>query len=396
MPAARRPKVMLVAAEASGDSLGAGLARALRARLGGEIDLVGVGGPAMGREGVASPFDISELSVLGLLEGLRAYPRVLRRVADVARLAARERPDAAVLIDSWGFTLRVARRLRRLDPDLPLIKYVGPQVWASRPGRAKVLARSVDRLLSIHAFDAPFFEKEGLPTTFVGTAALARDHADADPQRLRSALGAAPGQAMLLLLPGSRPAEIRRLGPVYADVAKALHAERPDLLMVLPVAETVAELVEAEVAGWAAPVRLLRGEEAKYDAMAAADLALACSGTVTTELALAGCPMVVTYRVGPMTHVILKRLLTTRYATLFNIAAGEAVAPEYLQDACAPGPLLEALRARLDDKELARRQALAQTAALARMGRGGGDPSERAAAVVAETLAGRRGEGSSG
>jgi lipid-A-disaccharide synthase len=166
--------------------------------------------------------------------------------------------------------------------------------------------------------------------------------------------------------------------------------------MVLPVAETVAELVEAEVAGWAAPVRLLRGEEAKYDAMAAADLALACSGTVTTELALAGCPMVVTYRVGAMTHVILKRLLTTRYATLFNIAAGEAVAPEYLQDACAPGPLLEALRARLDDKELARRQALAQTAALARMGRGGGDPSERAAAVVAETLAGRRGEGSSG
>jgi lipid-A-disaccharide synthase len=201
--------VMLVAAEASGDNLGAGLARALRARLGEGVRFIGVGGGKMAAEGVESPFNIAELSILGLFEALAAYPRVRRRVADTAALAAADRPDVAVLIDSWGFTLRVAHTLRRLYPDLPLVKYVGPQVWATRPGRAKTLARSVDHLLSIHAFDAPWFEKEGLPVTFVGNPALAGDFSGADPARLRAAIGAGPDDPILLVLPGSRPAEIK-------------------------------------------------------------------------------------------------------------------------------------------------------------------------------------------
>jgi lipid A disaccharide synthetase len=146
--------VMLVAAEASGDTLGAGLARVLRARLGEGVRFVGVGGAKMAEQGVVSPFDIAELSILGLFEGVKAYRRVLRRVDETAALAAHEKPDIAVLIDSWGFTLRVAARLRKQTPDMPLIKYVGPQVWASRPGRAKTLAARVDHLLTIHAFDA--------------------------------------------------------------------------------------------------------------------------------------------------------------------------------------------------------------------------------------------------
>ncbi|HET9161346.1 MAG TPA: lipid-A-disaccharide synthase, partial [Caulobacteraceae bacterium] len=161
---------MLVAAEASGDNLGASLARELKKRLGEGVRFVGVGGTQMAREGIESPFNIAELSVLGLVEGLMAYPRVVARVKDTAALAAREKPDIAVLIDSWGFTLRVAHALRRLDPKLPLIKYVGPQVWASRPGRAKTLAAAVDHLLSIHMFDAPYFEREGLAVTFVGNS----------------------------------------------------------------------------------------------------------------------------------------------------------------------------------------------------------------------------------
>src|SRR5438309_5416497 len=171
---------MLVAAEASGDDRGAGLARALKKRLGEGVRFVGVGGARMAAQGVQSPFDISELSILGLLEGLLAYPRVVRRADETAAIAARETPDVAVLIDSWGFTLRVAQRLRKLDPKLPLIKYVGPQVWATRPGRAKTLAATVDHLLSIHAFDAPFFEAQGLPVSFVGNAALTLDFSQAD------------------------------------------------------------------------------------------------------------------------------------------------------------------------------------------------------------------------
>lgn len=378
---------MLVAAEASGDALGAGLARALKQSLGeANVRFVGVGGARMAREGVVSPFDIGELSILGLFEGLMAYGKVVARVAETAELARREKPDIAVLIDSWGFTLRVAHKLRQIDPNLPIIKYVAPQVWASRPGRAKTLARSVDHLLSINAFDKPHFEREGLATTFVGNSALARDASRADGARLRAVIGAAPDDPILLMLPGSRPAEIRRVMPPFQAAVALLQAERPALRVVLPTAQTVADAVKARVAALATKVDVIEDEALKYDAMAAATVALACSGTVTTELALAGCPMVVGYRVGEVTYQILRRLIRVKYATLFNIAAGEAVAPEFIQKDCNGPALAAAIAARLDDPALRARQIAAQNAALEKMGRGGPDPSIRAAEVVVELL----------
>ncbi|HEY0437277.1 MAG TPA: lipid-A-disaccharide synthase [Phenylobacterium sp.] len=382
--------VMLVAAEASGDDRGAGLARALRKRLGAGVRFVGVGGAQMAAAGVESPFDIADISILGLMEGVMAYPRIVRRADDTAALAVREKPDVAVLIDSWGFTLRVAQRLRRIDPDLPLIKYVGPQVWATRPGRAKTLAKTVDHLLSIHAFDAPWFEAAGLPVTFVGNAALKLDFSKARPQRLRKAIGAGLEDPILLVLPGSRPGEIDRVLPAFEDAVNLLKAERPELHVVVPAAPTVAEMVKARVAGWRHRAHVLEGEEAKLDAMKAATLALACSGTVTTELALAGVAMVVGYRLGPVTHAILKRLIRTRYVTLFNIAAQAFVAPELIQNDCTGPSLARELAMRLDDGELRSRQVLAQYAALDIMGRGGPDPSEAAADAVLKIVEAKR------
>lgn len=373
--------VMLVAAEASGDDRGAGLARALRAKLGDGVRFVGVGGARMAAEGVQSPFDIAEISILGILEGVAAYPRIRRRVADTVALAAREKPDIAVLIDSWGFTLRVAKGLRRLDPDLPLVKYVGPQVWASRPGRARTLAGAVDHLLTIHAFDAPLFEAQGLSTTFVGNAALSLDFSAADPARLRAQIGAAPGDPVLLVLPGSRAGEVQRILPPFGDAVRRLTAERPNLQVVVPAADTVEGQVRAGVAGWPR-THVLAGQAAKLDAMKAATVALACSGTVTTELALAGVPMVVAYRLGHVTHAILKRLIRTPYITLFNIAAGGFVAPELVQDDCNGPALAEAVAERLDDARVRRLQIAAQYAALIKMGHGGPDPDEAAAAEV--------------
>jgi lipid-A-disaccharide synthase len=381
--------VMLVAAEASGDDRGAGLARALKRRLGDGVRFVGVGGDRMAAEGVESPFDISEISILGLLEGLMAYPRVVRRADETAALALREKPDVAVLIDSWGFTLRVAQRLRRLAPDLPLVKYVGPQVWATRPGRAKTLARTVDHLLSIHAFDAPWFEAEGLPVTFVGNSALTVDFSDADPGRLRRQIGAGADDHILLVLPGSRPGEIERVLPAFEAAVSILKARRPDLQVVVLAAPTVAETVKARVAGWPHRAHVLEGDAAKRDAMKAATVALACSGTVTTELALAGVPMVVGYRLGPVTHAILKRLIRTKYITLFNIAAQDFVAPELVQDDCNGPALARELALRLDQPEVRARQIAAQYAALDRMGRGGPDPSEAAADAVLEIVRSR-------
>jgi lipid-A-disaccharide synthase len=373
---------MLVAAEASGDERGAGLARALKRKLGSCLRLVGVGGPLMAAEGVASPFDIAELSVLGLLEGVAAYPKVVRRADQTAALAAREKPDVAVLIDSWGFTLRVAQRLRRFDPNLPLVKYVGPQVWATRPGRARTLARAVDHLLSINAFDAPYFEAEGLPVTFVGNSALSLDFSKADPARLRRAIGAGPQAPVLLVLPGSRPAEIERVLPPFVEAARLLVAARPDLRVVIPAAPTVAAMVKARVAAADISAHVVEGEGPKLDAMKAATVALACSGTVTTQLALAGAPMVVGYRIGPLTYAILKRLVRTRYITLFNIAADAAVAPELIQEACNGPALAAELARRLDDPALRAAQVEAQNAALDRMGRGAADPDDAAAEAV--------------
>jgi lipid-A-disaccharide synthase len=295
----------------------------------------------------------------------------------------------AVLIDSWGFTLRVAKGLRRELPDLPLVKYVGPQVWASRPGRAKTLARAVDRLLAIHVFDAPWFEREGLKTTFVGNPALSTDFSRADGARFRAAIGAGPDEPVLLVLPGSRPSEIARMTPPFEAAVALLKQTRPELKVAIPVADTVADLVRGHVASWPFRTHLIEGEAARLDAMRGATVALACSGTVSTELALAGCPMVIAYRLDRLTYELARRVVTTKLYTLFNIAAGEAVAPELMQDDCTGPKLAAAVAERLDDPALRAAQVARQHEALDRMGRGGPDPSERAADAVLEVLAER-------
>ncbi|WP_296817887.1 lipid-A-disaccharide synthase [Brevundimonas sp.] len=381
--------VMLVAAESSGDGLGAGLARALKARAGAEnIRLVGVGGPRMAAEGIESPFDISELSVLGWIEGLKAYGRVKRRVADTVAFARREQPDVAVLIDSWGFTIRVAKALRIALPDVKLVKYVGPQVWASRPGRARILAEAVDHLLTLHAFDPPWFEQAGLATTFVGNPSLAIDFSGADGQRFREQHGLAPERPLLLILPGSRPSEIERMTPLFEATVARIRETHPDTAVAVVIADTVAAQARAAVAGWPFRVTLVEGEAAKKDAMKAATVALACSGTVSTELALAGAPMVIAYRLSGLSYAIMRPMVTARHITLFNIAADERIAPEFVQNEASPGALAQAVVARLDDPALRRDQVRRQYEALDLMGRGRPDPSAAAAQAVLE-VAGR-------
>ena len=391
MNAESRPfTVMLVAAEASGDALGAGLARAVRSRLGADkVRFVGVGGAKMAQEGVESPFDIAQLSILGIVESLKAYPRAMARLKETLALAARETPDVAVLIDSWGFNIRLAQALRKRDPALPLVKYVAPQVWAYRAGRAKGLAKAVDLLLSIQPMDKPFFDAVGLENIFVGNSALVHDFSHADPARLRAAIGAAEGDQVLLVLPGSRPSEIERVMPPFEDAVRRLKVQRPDLHVVVPAASTVAHTVKARVASWPFRAHVIEDDRLKDDAMVAATVALACSGTVTTELALAGTPMVVGYVTSDLTFALLKMLFKPRWVTLFNIAADDTVAPELLQTACTGEALAAEVGKRLDDPALRARQIAAQHAALDRMGRGMPDPSEAAATALLAFLKGR-------
>ncbi|AVQ04424.1 lipid-A-disaccharide synthase [Caulobacter segnis] len=380
---------MLVAAEASGDALGAALAKALRARLGDRVTFVGVGGVKMAEQGIESPFDIAQLSILGIWEGLKAYPIVKARLDDTVALALREKPDVAVLIDSWGFNIRLAKALRKANPDIVLVKYVAPQVWAYHAARAHTLAKAVDLLLSIQPMDKAYFDAAGLENVFVGNSALAKRFDEADADRLRAAIGVGGDEPMLLVLPGSRPSEIERVMPAFEDAVRRLKADRPDLAIVVPAAYTVAEAVKARVAGWPFRAHVIEDEQLKDDAFVAGDVALACSGTVTTELALAGRPMVVGYKTGAITYAILKRLMKPRWITLFNIAADRTIAPEFIQDACEGEALARAVGELLDDPERRARQTAEQYEALERMGRGMPDPSEAAASAMIDFLGAR-------
>ncbi|HEY5073020.1 MAG TPA: lipid-A-disaccharide synthase [Caulobacteraceae bacterium] len=379
--------VMLVAAEPSGDLLGADLARAIRARLGAEgVRFVGVGGERMAAGGLESPFAIADLSIVGVFDALLALPRVLRRVRETANLASREGAEMAVLIDAWGFNVRLARRLRRLNPRPILVKYVVPQVWASRPWRAREIARIFDHLLAINIFDAAIFERYGAKITFVGNPALARDFFSVDPSRLRSKIGAESGEPILLVLPGSRPSEVRRLIQPFKEAVSLLTADRPALHVVVAAAPSVAEEVKAGIIGWPGRIHLIEGDEARFDAMVGATAALACSGTVTTELALAGCPMVVAYRVDWPSYQIGRRLVTIRFLTLFNLAADRAVAPELIQSDCNGPALARAIGALLDNSELRAAQVVQQREAVARLGGGVADPIGAAADAIIAAL----------
>ena len=380
-------KLMLVAAEASGDALGAGLIQALNNQAPGAFEFVGVGGARMREQGVESPFDISELSILGIVEGIKALPRVNRRVREVAAFAQKEMPDAVVLIDSWGFTLRCAQALRRIMAGVPLIKYVAPQVWAMRPGRAKTLAGTVDLLLALHPMDPPYFEPQGLKTVVVGNPALNVDFSKADPVAFRKSLHIASDAPLVLILPGSRPSEVRLLMPVFTEVMRTLARQRPDVTLALPVAETVrpAVLAAVKLMRRQSPdlrLRLIENEAEKLSAMQAADVALACSGTVSTELAMAGCPMVIAYKAEALTALIFRYVATLKHVTLFNIMADKRIAPEFLQQDCTAENLLQAITERLDDKALRDAQIAEQFRALDLMGRGQQPPAEKAAAAI--------------
>jgi len=376
-------RIFIVAAETSGDRLGADLIDALRKR-DPDIVFAGVGGATMAAKGVASAFDIGDLAVLGLIDGVKAYPRVVKRADDAADAAVAFAPDAVVLIDSWGFTLRVAQRLRRRLPKAILIKYIGPQVFATRPGRAKTLAATVDHLICIHEFETPFYEPYGLRCTVAGHPALGRvTKGDAAAFRARHALGDA---SLLLVLPGSRTSELRRTGPHLFGAANLLVRDITGLRVAMVAAGAIASGARALAAEQDFPVLIVEESE-KEDAFAATTAALATSGTVTTEVALQGAPMAVGYRLGWVTWALARGLLyRAPFMTLFNIAAGREVAPEFIQTRCTAANLARAARPLLTDAVARAAQVAAQDAALDKMGRGQAPAADIAADAVLRVL----------
>lgn len=369
--------IFLVAAESSGDALGADLAHVLKAR-DANITLSGVGGPLMADAGIESQADIAGLAVLGFVDGLLAYGRVKRAVAATVASILEAKPDVVVLIDSWGFTLRVAQGVRAAAPGIKLVKYIGPQVWATRPGRAKTLAQTVDHLICIHDFEVPYYQPYNLPCTVCGHPALGR-FKPGDGAAFRTRHAIAPDAKALLVLPGSRAAEIRRIGPTLWAAAQILRREQGGLRLYVVAAHAVREAVVAQ----APPETLIVDEREKEDAFAAATVALAASGTVTTEVALQGAPLVIGYKLGWITWAIARAFLfRSKYATLMNAAANAEVAPEFLQTRCTPENIAAAAAPLLADESIRLEQVRRQNEALALMGRGGRPAAEIAADTV--------------
>ena len=373
-------RIFLVAAEASGDALGADLARVLKAR-DPQIDLQGVGGPMMEAAGLPSHADIKGLAILGFVDGLLAYSRVKRAVAATVEAILRAKPDVVVLIDSWGFTLRVAQGVRAAAPNIKLVKYIGPQVWATRPGRAKTLAAAVDHLICIHDFEVPFYTPFGLACTVCGHPALGR-FKPGDGAAFRARHGFTPTEKVMLVLPGSRNAEIRRIGPILWRAAELLDRDRDVRTMVV-----VANSVRARVLAQAPGGVLIVDETEKEDAFAAATVSLAASGTVTTEVALQETPLVIGYKLGWITWALARAFLfKSKYATLMNVAADAEIAPEFIQTRFTPENVAAAAAPLLDDPNARAAQVRAQNDALTKMGRGGTPAAEIAADAVLRVL----------
>lgn len=377
-----KPLVYVVAAERSGDLLGAGLIRAMREKCGSDIAFRGMGGDAMAQEGVPTTVSIDGLSILGFFDGLKAYGRIKERVAEVVADILRHKPEAVVLIDSWGFMLRVAQGVRAQDPSIKLIKYVGPQVFATRPGRAKTLAGAVDHLMTILSFDARYYAPHGLPVTFVGNPTLDRIE-PGDGAGFRNRNGIARDAQTVLVLFGSRKSEIDRVGPAFERALERLTADRqltPIMVVAGDVKEQLATVLDRARNAFGA---VIVDEDEKTDAFAAADIALACSGTVVTELATAGVPTVTAYKLGWLTWAIIRAfgVMKAPYISLVNIAADEMLVPEFVQTRCRGHLLAAEITALLDEPERRQRLQVELVAATEKL-RGEGDASDNAAETV--------------
>ncbi len=380
--------MFLVAGEPSGDRLGAGLMACLR-EMRPDLQFVGVGGPAMRAEGLESLFAMEELAVMGVIEVIPRLVGILGRLRQTAAAVADQQPAAVVTIDAPDFTMRLAARLKRQPQtsSIPRIHYVAPSVWAWRPGRAADMAGLFDRLLTLLPFEPPFFEK--LDTVFVGHPVVETDLKGG--QEFRVNHGIPVDAPLLCVLPGSRRGEIARHGPIFYQALRQLGPAIPNLQVVIPTLPSQAQHIDTLFSPSASssmpPLRVVIGEEAKWGAFSASNLALAASGTVVLELARSGTPVVVAYRLNPLTGFLARHWLRIPYVSLVNLVADREIYPEFLQENCTPSQLFSACLSCLRDPSITKNQTEHVQAVLRSLGLGRPQtPSQKAAHAVLDCL----------
>ncbi len=373
--------VFLVAAEESGDRLGAALIRALRDRTGGAARFSGVGGREMAAEGVASLYSIDDFSIIGFSAIPRRIPKIWSLMRFTARAVVERRPDVLVVIDSPGFTRGIARRVRAADPTIPIVKYVSPSVWAWRPGRARVMRAYIDHILALLPFEPEVHRRlGGPPCTYVGHP-LAEEVSKLRPNAAEAErrLAAPP---VLLVLPGSRVGEVQRLLSVFAETVTLVRDRLGPLEVVVPTVPYLVAPIAQATAQWPVRPRIVVETAEKQAAFRIARAALAKSGTVTLELALAGVPTVGAYRVSWLEAVVGRRLIKVSSVILANLVLGENVVPEFIQETCTAENLAAALVPLFGDTPERRRQVEAFSRLDTIMEIGSHAPAARAAEIV--------------
>lgn len=377
--------VYLIAGEPSGDLLASRLMRALKRKTGGKVRFEGVGGETMAAEGFHSLFDSSELAVMGLAEVIPSIPRILKRIDEtVADIAARK-PDVVVTVDSWSFSARVNKKLKALNTGIPQIHYVAPQVWAWKKRRARTCGRYIDRLMALLPYEPQYFEPYGLKTDFVGHPVVEGGAAKGDGEKFRKEHGIAPETPVLCVLPGSRRSETKYLLPVFKEAVAILAEKYPTMRVVVPTVVTVEKTVRDAVSDWALPVDVVTGEAARYDAFAASSSALAASGTVALELALARVPYTIAYKMNPISSYLARRLVTGKFANLVNIMANREVVREYLLENCRPALLAAEIERLLENESYRNAEVDRAFDVLKTLGADGEEtPSDKAADIVLE------------
>jgi lipid-A-disaccharide synthase len=352
---------------------------ALAAETKGRIRFDGIGGPRMEAQGLRSRVPLADLAVMGLAEVLPHAFRILRHARETAAAARALEPAVVVTIDAPSFSHRVAKRL--VGAGIPLVQYVAPSVWAWKPWRAARLARTADHLLALLPFEPPHFERHGLTTTVVGYPAI-EEAVGGDGPSFRARHGLAAEAPVLCVMPGSRKGEIRRMLPTFRETTRLLAREVPGLEVVVPTVPNVADLVAGQTEGFGARVTLVADAEEKRHLYAASTAALVKSGTGAMECAAAGVPVVVGYRMSPLTYFVLRRVARIRYASVANLLEDRAIQPEFLQGDCRPDRLAAALLPLFSDTETRRREVEDGLAAARRVGLGGTPPSVLAARAV--------------
>ncbi len=382
------PTIWIMAGEASGDVLGARLMAALQRQRPG-LSFRGIGGARMTERGLCSLFPMRELAVMGLVEILPRLRRLSRRLDEAVADIRSGRPALVVTIDSPGFALRLLQRIAGLG--IARVHYVAPQVWAWREHRVREFPGRWERLLCLLPFEPAFFARHGLEARFVGHPVLQSGAGDGDAARFRAAHRLDADAPVLILMPGSRRSEVPRLLPVFARTVSLLSRRVPKLVPVLVASPVVAATIAKAVRRWPVQPIVIADIEAKHDAFAAAAVpglgaALTKSGTSTLELALAGVPMAVTYRVNPLTAAIARRLIRVPFVAMVNLLAQERLVPELLQQACRADRLAETVATLLGDRAVADAQRAGFARVMQALSAGDEAPADAAAREVLAML----------